>query len=148
MMWYTIITKEGKVCGTMKHREFNSIITMIMTLALVVMSIAIATLLGMAKEDSKTAQSTSTMTHSNIDTSAIDKWGGDYSDGTIRMIGAWYYGTQPDGLLTLEDETGELWSVDTSIDEQDFLLLWIADNNTPDDTHDDIVVKVWAETHK
>ena len=86
-------------------------------------------------------------TPSHIDTSAIDAWGGNYSDGTIRMIGAWYYSTLDDGSLLIEDETGELWNIDTIIDEQDFLLLWIADNNTQDNVHDDIVLKVWVEAY-
>lgn len=132
----------------MKHREFNNIATIILTLALIVMAITIATLIGITKENAKVTTAEPVTAQSNIDTSALDNWDGCYSDGAIRMVGAWYYGRQADGLLTLEDETGELWNVDTAIDEQDFLLLWIADNNTPDDTQDDIIVKVWVEAHE
>lgn len=80
---------------------------------------------------------------SNFDTSIIEKyWCGSYDDGTVRMVGAWYYA---DGVV--EDEQGQLWGIDQQIDENDFLLLWIADNHTPNYTIDDIVIKVWREAY-
>ena len=78
-----------------------------------------------------------------FDTSIIEhEWCGDFSDGTIRMVGAWYY---TDGVV--EDEQGQLWGVDQEVSTEDFLLLWIADNNTPNKTTDDIIIKVWREAH-
>ncbi len=78
-----------------------------------------------------------------FDTSIIEnEWCGDFSDGTIRMVGAWYY---TDGVV--EDEQGQLWGVEESVTAEDFLLLWIADNNTPNKTTDDIIIKVWREAH-
>lgn len=77
-----------------------------------------------------------------FDVSAFDSWcGNGYEDGVIRMVAGWYY---EQGVV--EDERGNLWSVDVPVTEEDFLLLWIADSNTEDVT-DDIVIKVWAEVH-
>jgi hypothetical protein len=59
------------------------------------------------------------------------------------MIGAWKYA---DGVV--RDEQGCLWAVDIQgVNEEDFLLLWLADNHTPDDTTDDIIIKTWREVH-
>ena len=78
-----------------------------------------------------------------FDTSIIEtQWCGGFEDGTVRMVGAWWYA---DGVV--EDEQGQLWGIEQSINIDDFLLLWIADNNTPDNTEDDIIVKVWREAY-
>ena len=76
-----------------------------------------------------------------FDNSVIENnWCGDFCDGTVRTVGAWWYA---DGVV--EDEQGQLWAIEQTIEKEDFLLLWIADNNTPDKTTDDIVFKVWRE---
>ena len=78
-----------------------------------------------------------------FDTTPIEQaWCGGFTDGTVRMVGAWGYA---DGVV--EDEQGQLWGIEQSIDKEDFLLLWIADNNTPDKTTDDIIIKVWREAY-
>ena len=78
-----------------------------------------------------------------FDTTPIEQaWCGGFTDGTVRMVGAWWYA---DGVV--EDEQGQLWGIEQDIDKEDFLLLWIADNNTPDKTTDDIVIKVWREAY-
>ena len=78
-----------------------------------------------------------------FDTTSIEQaWCGGFTDGTVRMVGAWWYA---DGVA--EDEQGQLWGIEQSIDKEDFLLLWIADNNTPDKTTDDIIIKVWREAY-
>lgn len=78
-----------------------------------------------------------------FDTSIIEaQWCGGFYDGTVRMVGAWWYA---DGVV--EDEQGQLWAVEQSINTDDFLLLWIADNNTPDNTTDDLIIKVWREAY-
>lgn len=83
------------------------------------------------------------ISESNFDTSIIEEcWCGSYDDGTVRMVGAWYYA---DGVV--EDEQGQLWGIDQQIDENYFLLLWIADNHTPNYTIDDVVIKVWREAY-
>ncbi|MBQ7360802.1 MAG: hypothetical protein IJW63_12000 [Lachnospiraceae bacterium] len=80
---------------------------------------------------------------SNFDTSIIEsQWCGGFEDGTIRMVGAWWYA---DGVV--EDEQGQLWGIEQSINTDDFLMLWIADNHTPNNTTDDIVIKVWREAY-
>lgn len=76
------------------------------------------------------------------DTSVLELWDGEAHNGTIRMVSAWQTN---DSLV--EDETGNLWEVDLPIEEDDFLLLWIADNQTPDDVKDDLIIKVWREVH-
>ena len=78
-----------------------------------------------------------------FDTSIIEaQWCGGFEDGTVRMVGAWWYA---DGVV--EDEQGQLWGIDQEVSMEDFLLLWIADNNTPNNTTDDIVIKVWREAY-
>lgn len=78
-----------------------------------------------------------------FDTSIIEtQWCGGFEDGTVRMVGAWWYA---DGVV--EDEQGQLWGVEQSIEQTDFLLLWIADNNTPNNNTDDIIIKVWREAY-
>lgn len=78
-----------------------------------------------------------------FDTSIIEtQWGGDFENGTVRMVGAWWYA---DGMV--EDEMGQLWGIEQNINTDDFLLLWITDNHTPNDMTDDIVIKVWREAY-
>jgi hypothetical protein len=79
----------------------------------------------------------------NFDTSIIEhEWCGGFTDGTVRMVGAWWYA---DGVV--EDEQGQLWGIDVPVSNEDFLLLWIADNNTPNNTTDDIIIKTWREAY-
>ena len=88
-----------------------------------------------------------TKTVSHIDTSAIEMWDGGFSSGNIRMVGAWVKGYEGNTVL-IEDETGNIWMMDDChIDDDAFLLLWLADNNTPDKTTDDIIIKVWREAY-
>lgn len=78
-----------------------------------------------------------------FDTSIIESmWCGGFTDGTVRMVGAWWYA---DGVV--EDEQGQLWGIDQEVSMEDFLLLWIADNNTPNNTTDDLIIKVWREAY-
>ena len=85
----------------------------------------------------------------NFDTSILESWDGDFSDGKIRMIGAWLYGQDNNGDPIVIDEKGELWTIPGyEVERDDFLLLWIADNNTVEDVHDDIIMKIWAEKYE
>lgn len=78
-----------------------------------------------------------------FDTSIIESnWCGGADEGTIRMVGAWWFA---DGVV--EDEQGQLWAVEQAVTENDWLMLWIADNHTPNDTRDDIIIKVWKEAY-
>lgn len=83
----------------------------------------------------------------HIDTSAIEAWDGDFSSGNIRMVGAWVKGYEGNTVL-IEDETGNIWMMDDYyIDSNEFLLLWLADNHTPENVEDDLILKVWTELH-
>ena len=85
----------------------------------------------------------------NFDTSVLESWGGDFSDGKIRMIGAWLYGHDNNNNPIVIDENGELWTLaNHTINSEDFLLLWIADNHTVEDVQDDIVLKIWVEKYE
>lgn len=79
------------------------------------------------------------------DTSYLENWCGEPS-GTIRMVWAeWFNYESCSNITTMKDETGELWVVrDVSIDENDFILLWLDDMGT-DAVEDDQLVKVWIE---
>lgn len=82
-----------------------------------------------------------------FDTSALDNWCAGDEEGIIRMVAAVPYAREDD-TLTLEDEQGELWLVeDMDISDDEYVLLWIADNNTKDDVTDDVVLKVYTEVH-
>ena len=82
-----------------------------------------------------------------FDTTAIDAWCRGEDIGTVRMVGAWV-AKSVDNTHTLNDETGNVWTVeDITLHEDDWLLLWIADNHTTEDVTDDIIIKVWAEAH-
>lgn len=85
----------------------------------------------------------------NFDTSVLESWGGGFSDGKIRMIGAWLYGHDNNNNPIVIDENGELWTLaNHTINSEDFLLLWIADNHTVEDVQDDIVLKIWTEKYE
>lgn len=85
----------------------------------------------------------------NFDTSVLENWDGDFSDGQIRMIGAWLYGQDNNGDPIVIDELGELWTLSGfEVNTDDFLLLWIVDNNSPENVHDDLVLKVWTEKYE
>ncbi len=84
---------------------------------------------------------------SHIDTSTIECRDGGFSSGNIRMVGAWVKGYEGNTVL-IEDETGNIWMMDDYyIDNNEFLLLWLADNHTPENVEDDLIIKVWTELH-
>lgn len=84
----------------------------------------------------------------DFDVSVLEEWGGDFSEGKIRMIGAWLYGQDNNGDPIVIDERDELWTLPNyNIAAEDFLLMWIADNHT-EVVHDDIVMKVWVEKYE
>ena len=84
-----------------------------------------------------------------FDTSSIESWEGDFTSGKIRMVGAWLYGKDNSGNPIVIDEKNELWTVGGyDIKEDDFLLLWVSDSNTPDYVHDDLILKIWNEKHQ
>ena len=84
------------------------------------------------------AYSTPDETPSHFDTSILETWCGGPS-GRVRMVGAWKYDEHG-----FEDETGNIWDYDGTIDEEAFYLLWLDDMGT-DSVEDDQIVKVWRE---
>ena len=83
----------------------------------------------------------------SYDLSVIENWcGSGMERGSIRFVGAEVYARDGD-TLTLIDEQGNLWDVEAlNIDDNDFLLLWINDNDT-DIVEDDTIIKVWREAY-
>lgn len=76
-----------------------------------------------------------------FDTSMIKtSLGTGYSNGIIHLVEGWWTG---DNLI--EDERGYLWQIENTVNQEDYYLLWIADNNTPDNPLDDILIRVWKE---
>lgn len=82
----------------------------------------------------------------SFDLSIIEQWCGGERRGSIRFVGAELYRRDGDKLVLL-DEQGQYWVVSgIEIEDNDFLLLWIEDNDT-DSFEDDTVMKVWREAH-
>ena len=83
----------------------------------------------------------------SYDLSVIENWCGSSTErGSIRFVGAEVY-TRDGDTLTLIDEQGNLWDVEAlNIDDNDFLLLWINNNDT-DTVEDDTIIKVWREAY-
>ena len=49
----------------------------------------------------------------------------------------------------LEDREGNQWVVEglaTAVEQEEWMLLWIADMHTIDNVNDDVVIKVWIRT--
>lgn len=83
----------------------------------------------------------------SYDLSVIENWcGAGTEHGSIRFVGAEVY-TREGDTLTLIDEQDNLWDVEAlNIDDNDFLLLWINDNDTGT-VEDDTIIKVWREAY-
>ena len=128
----------------MKNIIFNKWTTLTLAITVVILTFC---LIGKAQakpvEQEPIIKYVEVVNDKAFDTSIIEQtWCGGFTDGTIRMVGAWYY---TNGVV--EDSQGQLWAVEESVTKEDFLLLWIADNNTPNKTTDDIIIKVWREAH-
>ena len=66
----------------------------------------------------------------------------------IRMVEAWAIEETAEGWL-LEDREGNQWVVEdlaTAVEQEEWMLLWIADMHTTDNVNDDVVIKVWIRT--
>lgn len=74
---------------------------------------------------------------------AVNLWSGEM--GMIRMTEAWAIEETAEGWL-LEDREGNQWIVgglSTAVEQEEWMLLWIADMNTINNVNDDVVIKVW-----
>lgn len=66
----------------------------------------------------------------------------------IRMVEAWAIEETAEGWL-LEDREGNQWIVKdlaTAVEQEEWMLLWIADMHTTDSINDNVVIKVWIRT--
>lgn len=82
----------------------------------------------------------------SFDLSVIEQWCGGERRGSIRFVGAELYRRDGDKLVLL-DEQGQYWVISgIEVEDNDFLLLWIEDNDT-DSFEDDTVMKIWREAH-
>lgn len=80
---------------------------------------------------------------STFDTTIIEQtWCSGLDYGTVRMVGGWWYDDH-----MIEDEQGHVWVIEQDVEPNDFLLVWIVDNHTPEDYTDDAIVKVWREAY-
>ena len=81
------------------------------------------------------------MEQTRVDTQVIEvDWCLGYEGDTVRMVCGWMYDTN-----TIEDQMGNVWEVEGDLSENDFFLLWISDNKTPDDVADDVIIQMWRE---
>ena len=74
---------------------------------------------------------------------AVNLWSGEM--GMIRMVEAWAIEETAEGWL-LEDREGNQWVVEglaTAVEQEEWMLLWIADMHTTNSVNDDVVIKVW-----
>lgn len=113
-----------------------------MAVALVVLLGAVALMVSTNNTLNNASEAFERVTASHVDTTAVEvDWGLGANGGTVRMVCGWKYIQEN----TIEDQMGEVWEVDCDLSENDFFLLWINDNCTPEDTSDDILVQLWRE---
>lgn len=112
-------------------------------LACVVLAIAHVSLAQQELVDSTPVENTF-----QFDISALEAWYHEEDLGTVRMIGAWVHEREGD-VWTLYDEQGNAWTVEDlhNMQQHGWMLLWIADNHTTEDTTDDVIVKLWTEVY-
>lgn len=132
---------------TKRYNVANTVWTVIGMMLVVMMALFVTGSFGKASatnvEQEPIVKYVEVQKQGGFDTTIIESnWCGNFEDGTVRMVGAWWYA---DGVV--EDEQGQLWAVEQSINADDFLMLWIADNNTPNNSIDDLIVKVWREAY-
>ena len=79
-----------------------------------------------------------------FDTSIIEEnWCSGLDEGQVRMVSATYKWSDA-AQTVVKDEQGNAWAILEEVNENDFLLLWIADNGT-ETISDDVIIKVWRE---
>ena len=113
-----------------------------MALAFVVLLGAVALMISTNNTLNNASEAFERVTASPVDTTAVEvDWSLGMNGDTVRMVCGWKYIQEN----TIEDQMGEVWEVDCDLSENDFFLLWISDNCTPEDTSDDILVQLWRE---
>lgn len=136
----------------MKKRTAKTIISVMLVCAIAMVVAQIVTINHYKQEVDTLTQTNTVLTaqvqeyqskQSIYDTASIEAWCGDGSNGTVSMIGCVYYDNH-----TVMDELGYLWYVEEEVNDNEFYLMWIADNHTPDVVEDDVVIKLWQEVHE
>lgn len=76
---------------------------------------------------------------SHWDMTALDDWCGQ-PEGAVRVIGAFKVDDN-----TLETEDGHQWNFENVTFDDGLYIMWIDNNNTPDDVTDDLPIHIWKE---
>lgn len=116
-------------------------------LLLIMMALLTAIITAAVRHEGKLTREAINSNHMAVeqlfDTQALETWCKGEDLGQIRMVGAWVYSTD-DNTALLEDEQGNIWAIDDTVQDDAFLLIWLADNHTAK-VEDDIIIKVWYE---
>ena len=123
-----------------KIKNYVSIIAVCVSVVLMLGALAISINTNNTLMDAQTAIAQMSI-NDNVDTQVIEvDWGLGYDGDTVRMVCGWAYEEN-----SVEDQMGNVWDVDCDLSEDDFFLLWISDNKTPDDVTDDVIIQMWRE---
>lgn len=141
----------------MKQRDWNKAIEL--GIATVLILIGMVVLMSIISNKAHAVDTNTSKSEQNVglaetqtqgaqmfDTHALNDWCSGYNEGTIRMVEGFPIEYTGDSWL-VEDGYGNIWEIDADIEPCDFLLLWIADNYTPNDVTDDVIIKTWREAH-
>lgn len=110
-------------------------------IAFVVLLGAVALMVSTNNTLNNASEAFERMEQTRVDTQVIEvDWGLGYEGDTVRMVCGWMYEED-----SIEDQMGNVWEVEGDLSENDFFLLWISDNKTPDDVTDDIIIQMWRE---
>lgn len=127
-------------------KEIEELITSAILIILVIALIgSVATIIRNENSNGNLKGESEMATSTLFDTTIIEKQGCinyDTDKGRIRFVHAWGYDEEQH---LVEDETGNLWEVLEDVRKDEAMLLWIADNNTPEEVADDIIIRVWRE---
>ena len=108
----------------------KKLVVLVLTLAVVINGILVFTICESEKAETEI-----------FNTASIEKqfeYG--FEEGACRIELSW---ARPDGLL--ETYSGSVWEVTEEFPIGTQVLLWIADNHTPEDITDDVIVWMWKE---
>ena len=127
-------------------KEIEELITSAILIILVIALIgSVATIIRNENSNGNLKGESEMATSTLFDTTIIEKQeciNYDTDKGRIRFVHAWGYDEEQH---LVEDETGNLWEVLEDVRKDEAMLLWIADNNTPEEVADDIIIRVWRE---
>lgn len=112
-----------------------------MAIAFVILLGAVALMVSTNNTLNSASEAFERMEQTRVDTQVIEvDWCLGYEGDTVRMVCGWMYEEN-----SIEDQMGNVWEVDCDLSENDFFLLWISDNKTPDDVADDVIIQMWRE---